>query len=688
MSGSQVYGQGYPGFSPVGGTVPDVTPPGDAGPVSDDFKIASRQPIKAEIRSFLQILDEQGVNIESTIAGTDDLASFKIEAVSGMLTTTMRKLTVKLVATDYDFISRPTYVRPIYGLKLPDDSWEDINYGTFLVTEQTIVHETGTMTITGYDLMIRSYLEYKPEWHTYPVSLAEFLSQICSAIGIKNGMEDQEFTHSSLYIDIDYYANISGTTYRDILEDIAEATATTVVIGRDDTLYLKPIFDTEEDLDEITLKKFKANPPYGPVNSVVLSRMPQEDNIALYTEDSGALEDGLTEIKIINNELLDKRRQETIQTIYDALEGTSFYPFDATTIGLGWYEAGDRITIHNGEQEYSCVIFNFTIEVDGAVKERLYTNDQSKTATNYQRAGDLTRHLYNTEIVVDKQQQYIESLVSDMYNEDGLVNSSFTQILQDLTSVITSVQNAGGNNLIKNSAAYILTDDGLPQEWAADITGTLAIEPSADAVSRGSLSGNIIILNDATLTQRVAVRPDNDTTPEDQKTYYTFAVQVKKGAVGEGSIILSNAIESHALEFESGDHPDFDTYSIDGLLPLDSYYDIIVNGSTDSNFTVTDMILAVGKYKSQWQQANGEFANTQVQINIDGVTVRSSTLLGTYTKQTPLAFQGYKDGDLVFSIDVNGLQVKKALIAEVIEMQPIKLVKMNGGIAFVPGTED
>lgn len=683
MIGGSYPGQAYPGWSPI---TPgsDVTPPAP-NEVTEAFKTAARQPIKAGVRSSIQVINEAGDGIEDTITGEELLVRFKIEATSGLLTTTMRKLSVKLLGTEHDFISRPTYVRPLYGLKLADDSWEDINYGTFLVTEQTVDHETGTMTFSGYDLMIKSYIEYAAEWHTYPSTLAQFVDQICNGMGVANGAGDT-FTHSGLYIDIDYYAAISGITYRDILEDIAEATATTIMIGWDDTLYLKPITETDEELDETLLKKFKAFPPYGPINSVVLSRMPQEDNIALTTDDVDQIAEGLTEVKIVNNELLDKRREDTIQTIYDAVSGTTFYPFDVTTIGLGWYQVGDRITILNSGTEYSSVVYNYVLELDGALKERLYTNEQTKTTTNYQRAGDITKHIRNTEIVVDKQQGFIESLVSDMYGEDGLVNTNYTQILQDLTSIITSVQNAGGNNLIKNSAGYILNEDGTLQDW--EVTGTPIIEPSADAVTKGSLSGNIITLEDATIVQRVSVSPDNSEIPEEQKTYYTFAVLVKKDAVGTGTITLSNAIESHVLEFESGEDPNYELYSIDALLPLENYYDITITGSTDSNFTVTDMILAVGQYKTQWQQANGEFANTQVQINIDGVTVRSSTLLGTYTKQTPLAFSGWKDGDQVFSIDVNGLQVKKALVAETIEMAPIKLVKMSGGIAFVAGTEE
>lgn len=86
---------------------------------------------------------------------------------------------------------------------------------------------------------------------------------------------------------------------------------------------------------------------YGPINSVVLARTPAEDNIAV-TDNASVEENGLTEIKLANNEILDDDRETLAQPILDEIDGFYFYPFEATTEGHGWYETGDRVTITDG----------------------------------------------------------------------------------------------------------------------------------------------------------------------------------------------------------------------------------------------------------------------------------------------------------------------------------------------------
>ena len=80
----------------------------------------------------------------------------------------------------------------------------------------------------------------------------------------------------------DLWAKISGTTYRDILEEIAGATGTIAVIGRGNDLLdfdLPPIAAASETLTENNLITAKIGEKWGEVSAVVLSRQPQGDNI-------------------------------------------------------------------------------------------------------------------------------------------------------------------------------------------------------------------------------------------------------------------------------------------------------------------------------------------------------------------------------------------------------------------------
>ena len=491
-------------------------------------------------------------------------------------------------------------------------------------------------------------------------------------------------------IDGELWENISGITYRDIFVQIAQATGSTCVIGNDDKVYFKPVTKTGEKLTYNNLFKLKLEDQYGEINSVVLSRTPQEDNV--YKRDEASIQtNGLTEFKIENNEIIDKDRDNAIDPIYNALIGLKYYPFEATTEGLGWYEIGDSFDIETDTGDvFNTTLFNFSITVDGSVKETLKTVAETKTQTQYQYATTLAKRIKNTEIITNKQEQLIQSLVRDMYEENGVVNEIYTKIIQDIDDIIFSVQNSGGNNLIQNSVMFAYDSNKTPTDWELSGSGTLAIQSDTEALANGGLSGHSFTLLNKTAKQRVSVK----VIAVGESTYYTFSTKIKKNVAGECYVKLYNEKEEHIIQIPSGTDAFYTDYEIKGITPQENYYYIEFYGSADSGATFTDNMLAVGEYKSQWTQANGEVMNTQVNVNLDGVLVKSSVYAGDYTVMSPLEFAGYSNinGTItkVFSLNKDVTKVKKLEAEDEVKMVPIKIVPITAGDlqgwAFVPST--
>jgi len=488
------------------------------------------------------------------------------------------------------------------------------------------------------------------------------------------------------------WENIDGITYRDILVQIAQATGSTCIIGNDDKVYFKPLNNTGEQLTYDNMKKLKLEPVYGEINSIVLSRTPQEDNVYMRDEESVEL-NGLTEYKIENNEIIDKDRDSAMTPIYNALHGISYYPFETTTEGLGWFEIGDSFDIVNDTGDvFNTSLFNFNITIDGGIKEILKTVAETKTQTQYQYATTIAKRVKNTEIIVDKQGQNINQLVTDMYEEDGVINENFTKVYQDINNIIHSVQNSGGSNLIKNSVMFSYDDNNIPTNWEVEGDGTLSIQSSAEALANGSLSGHTFTLLDKIVRQRIQVKAHSES--DVNKFYYTFSTKIKKDTTGTCYVKLYNSNEEYIIELSAGESAFYEEYEIKALLPKDNYYDVEFYGSADSNATFTDTMLSIGEYKTQWQQANGEVMNTQVNINLDGVLIKSSVYLGDYTVMSPLEFAGYSkiNGTItkVFSLNKDTTLVKKLEAEDEFKMVPIKVVPVPTGDlqgwAFVPST--
>lgn len=475
---------------------------------------------------------------------------------------------------------------------------------------------------------------------------------------------------------VDLWENIEGITYRDIFQQIAQATASTCII-HDDKVYFKPLTDTGESLTYDNMFKLKLEAIYGEINSVVLG-----DNI--YMQNEASVEtNGLTEVKIENNEIIDKDRENAITPIFDALNGVSYYPFEATTEGLGWYEIGDNITIVNDlGEEFKTSLFNYSITIDGSVKETLKTTAESKTQTQYQYASTITKQLKNTEFIVNKQDQYIKSLVKDMYEEDGVVNEKLTSIKQDIENIAFNIQNSGGSNLIKNSVMFAYDNENKPYNWELEGDGTLTIVSDVDFQTSGGISAHGFLLSNKTVrTEKIPVKPFSELSP----VYYSFSTKIKKDSAGSCYVKIYNpdVSEEYTINLAEGETSNLEEHELSALKPLGDYYIIEFYGSADSNTTFTDNMLSIGEQKSQWTQANGEVMNTQVNISLDGIVVRSDTVLGDYTVISKYEFAGYSNinGTMtkVFTLNKGTTEVKKLLVKDEITMAPLKIVPVNSG---------
>ena len=650
--------------------------------VSDSFKTAATAPVKRVSASI--VVDPFGGS-PVTISDTDNLISFSLESTGELFGSVATVATVKLLGSDYDLIGKTIQIT--YSLLIGNDSYEQIDYGYFTVTEAPTKKGSETTTIKAIGKMSEMQNVGYEANITYPITIAN----LAAAIGDRFGLTVADMTtlpNYSYTIQEDLYSNISSENYRNILAEIAGATASMAIVdNRTQQIIFRPHQTTVQgSLDYEKLKSLTVSSHYGPVNSVVLARLPQEDNIAV-TDQQSVEDNGLTEVKLANNEIMDDDRTAFISNLLTAVDGIEWTGFEATTVGLGWYECGDRLEFEDdqGNQVEGIVTYH-KITVDGGIKEELKGVTPEESTTDYALAGGVMKTIYNTEIKVDKQNQEIRSIVEEQTSFENQTNSNFTNITQNITSVVTSVQNSGGNNLIKNSAFYQVDSDNLPLYWTLSGGGTWSAIPSADASANGSLSGQVIQLANKTISQVITVKPDDDSIAEASKTYYSFSCRIKKTAVGSATIALTDGTQEGVWTIslgnnESSNHGEF---AIEAILPHSTELTLTVTASNDNGieFYVTDMMLAVGNYRSQWTQANGEFSNSQVQINIDGVTVKNNNLAGSYTRQTSQAVEVFKNNQLAAMVSSDEVSANTGAFKDEIDMPPIKIVAQTDGWAF------
>lgn len=375
--------------------------------VSNDFKTQMKAVSKQLLAYVTDGTDE--------ITELDDLKKLKIYTESSILKTVLRKVEIEHFGT-HAYLGEEVNV----GLGVDiSGTPEYIDYGTFKIYKSEDIKESESVKLTGYDKMYESLIgwDLDPIYDlTYPTTLLGLLQAICTRLGWT--LATTTFPNSTQAIPLDVLSNVVKT-YREALDYIAEASGSIIYFDVNDELTVAQINKTTslETLTSIgtgVLNTLTVEPKWGEVNSVVLSRMPQEDNIVDKDDDS-ITANGETQVKIVNNWIVDSDRETWITSIFSTLFELEMYPFKATTNGLGYFQIGDRITVQDlASNNYETVILGIELEMTGALKETLWAETPDKASTDYNTAGILGQKITNTEIIVNKQQGEIEILNGQM----------------------------------------------------------------------------------------------------------------------------------------------------------------------------------------------------------------------------------------------------------------------------------
>lgn len=361
-------------------------------------------------------------------------------------------------------------------LQVSSNLWltqEVITLGYFTVFQVAYDIESNVSTIDLYDPMLMlSTSPYALPDGTFPCTVAELAATLATFGALTLDPDFASLPNADHVILTDLWLTIQNTSYRDVINEIAQTTGTTAITSGQ-TLLFKQFDVVPETISESNLSKFQIGQKWGNVNSVTLSRQPQDDNILVRdTDDSTA--NGVFEVDIVNNQIMDNDRQDMIvpiATYFGVADDSSLIPFvnynnaELTTEGHGYYEVGDVIIATLDDIDYQIFVTEVDLVVDGGISETIKSVIPTDPSVNNTTSGGILKTLYNTEIKVDKQENTITSIVSQQNTYQDYVNTTFTEVLQDIDDIQFSIQDGGGINQIKNSVGYSLDSDGALNLW-------------------------------------------------------------------------------------------------------------------------------------------------------------------------------------------------------------------------------
>lgn len=393
--------------------------------------------MKAHTSQFKTAIKQLGRKLKGIITYDDVTLEDEIYSITphyegAILKSVMKQLDIEATID----IPIGTILNCQIGILVGND-YEMLNFGNYIVNKSEKQEDKGTYKITCYDKLLYSMRQNEDMHITYPISIKNYLTRVASMLGLT--VATTLFYNSDLMIQGELYLGLEYT-YRDILDEIAQATGSIICLNENDEIIVKYPTQTNDTIDEDFLKDVNVDfgQKYGPINSIVLSRSAESDNVYLQDEDS-VEENGLTEIKIVDNQIMNfNDRSDYLEGILSALDGLYYYINDYSSTGILYYEVGDLYNVQVDNRTYQCLMLNDEIEVTTGIKEQVYAEMPKETETDYTKADKTDRRINQTYLIVDKQNQQIESVISTQTEQNQKI-ARVVQTVDELNSKISDI---------------------------------------------------------------------------------------------------------------------------------------------------------------------------------------------------------------------------------------------------------
>lgn len=368
----------------------------------------------------MMLVVENSIN---KILEDDMLFNINLVRKGKILATNMKELDFE----SYEDIDVGSIVSYQFGLKVDfeNDEYEWINYGKYIIYSKEFNEDTKTYSYVCYDYMLKTMIKIDNRSIFQNVSIQTAIINIAEKFGLSISLDTTEYPNLLKIINKDAFNNIDAT-YRDVLDMICQALGTTMITNNDELILKSLKTNPVDTIDKTFIKDTNVSfgKKYGPINSLVISRSGQTDNI--YRQDTQSIEqNGLTEFKINDNLiLLYNDREQYIDNIFNQINGVEYYINDFSSTGIGYIEFLDFYNIDIDDNIYKCLMLDSSFKVKNGISEDINTEEPEETTTDYMTAGKTDKEV---SFIVDKQRGEISTKVSQDEMESA-INQTATQI--------------------------------------------------------------------------------------------------------------------------------------------------------------------------------------------------------------------------------------------------------------------
>lgn len=348
-------------------------------------------------------------------------------------------------------------------------SW--ISLGKFITYDVSEDDISGITKVNAMDYMIKSNILYDHSSIDFSLgpTIKEVLEDALEQAGLELGTET--FVNSTFIVYSDQFED--NALIRNVIIACAQISGTFAKIRSDNKLYLinpnkftygdlatensieistedgklillekKIDIDSETSSTELGLRDYSDNElkrNTHEINTLILGMANVEGENVVVQDEQMIIEDG-TENKIVIYDnpfaYTQALRTQLITPIFEQIKGFSYTAFEMKYQGLPFLECGDKViitTLDGNTIESYC--FRYSFKSPNGLESTIQAPSLTDAEVKYENVENLDTRLKRTEIIVDKENQQITSIVEQIGDREGKT-TTITQDIDHIESIV------------------------------------------------------------------------------------------------------------------------------------------------------------------------------------------------------------------------------------------------------------
>lgn len=258
-------------------------------------------------------------------------------------------------------------ITPVFGLKLADESFEDVPLGVFTVS--SVKKTTQGISVTAYDNMSKLDGRLDPDVFVGTQTALSFATTIATRCGLQIGTTQGEMALlPNGDVEFALHADNALSTWRDAMACLAQAVCAYVTAGRDGKLYFRTYGTTAAaTIDSSHRSSDGAYSDFVTEYTTIWFENTEDGTETSYSSGSGGLTYEGGENPFLQDST-DISYEVMRQNIMNGLRNIQYSPFSVSIMPDPSYDLGDIISFTGGIAGKTCCVTQFTFKHHKSMK--------------------------------------------------------------------------------------------------------------------------------------------------------------------------------------------------------------------------------------------------------------------------------------------------------------------------------